>query len=209
MLWKYGDFMTSPEDPPRSTPIDAEDRTITQPEVLRAYAHPTRLRMLDLLRVDGPLTVSMIGERLDAAVGSISHHLKMLAAADLVVEVPEKARDRREHWWTVPRRRTTWSRQEMTPAAAQAALQAEELALDRQNDLFKQAMHTPTDDPWFGPSFANSTWLQLRPDELDQLSTELLALVERWNQRSRAHQDAGDLDTAPVLFVSRAARVTP
>jgi DNA-binding transcriptional ArsR family regulator len=61
--------------------------------------HPLRRRLLSLLKLDGPSTASVLAQRTGQAVGNISHHLHALAAADLIEEVPELARDRRERWW--------------------------------------------------------------------------------------------------------------
>ncbi|MBA3524404.1 MAG: helix-turn-helix transcriptional regulator, partial [Geodermatophilaceae bacterium] len=69
-------------------------RTITDAAVLAALAHPTRRRLMDVLKVHEAATVGMLAEQLDVAVGSASHHLGVLAQAELVAEAPERARDR-------------------------------------------------------------------------------------------------------------------
>ena len=74
-------------------------RTLRDAAPLAALAHPFRARMMDALKVDGPSTASMLAARTGQAVGNASHHLKVLAAAGLVEEAPELARDRRERWW--------------------------------------------------------------------------------------------------------------
>jgi DNA-binding transcriptional ArsR family regulator len=76
---------------------DNDVRQITDTRVLAAMAHPLRRRLLSLLKLDGPSTASVLAQRTGQAVGNISHHLHTLAAADLIEEAPELARDRREH----------------------------------------------------------------------------------------------------------------
>ena len=66
--------------------------------VLAALAHPFRRRLMDVLKVDGPSTAACSPAH-RPGVGNVSHHLKVLAAAGLVEEAPELARDRRERWW--------------------------------------------------------------------------------------------------------------
>lgn len=192
---------------------DAADTTptieITSPELLRAYAHPTRIRLLDVLRVDGPASVSMLSDRIDEAVGSISHHLKILSRAGLIDEAPEKARDRRESWWKIRPLRTTWDRTRMAGAAAQAALQAEELNLARQTELFGAAMHAPLDDPFTGAGFASTSWLHLTAEELSTLGQQIQAVVDPWVERSRRNQADPDVDSAGILFVARGVKVVP
>ncbi|CAI9406130.1 ArsR/SmtB family transcription factor [Aestuariimicrobium sp. T2.26MG-19.2B] len=180
---------------------DTPERTITDPAVLRAYAHPTRLRILDLLRAKGPMKVSQMSDDLDEAIGSISHHLKPLEAAGLVERAPELAQDRRETWWRRPMVRTTWNRADLTPAAAQTALQAEELMLARQFDLFRQSMHEPLPEEWSDAPFAMSTWLQLTPHELTELNRQLGELIEGFREASDRHRSERD-DTARSIFFS-------
>jgi DNA-binding transcriptional ArsR family regulator len=86
---------TPPSDESRATPA----RTVTEAKALAALAHPYRARLMDALKVDGPSTATELARRTGQAVGSASHHLKVLHDAGLVAEAPELARDRRERWW--------------------------------------------------------------------------------------------------------------
>ena len=63
----------------------------------------------EVLGVDGPATASQLAERTGQLVGNVSHHLKMLARAGLVEEVPELAKDRRERWWRHVPLSLSWS----------------------------------------------------------------------------------------------------
>src|SRR6476620_10809103 len=85
-------------------------RVLTEAKALSALAHPLRARIIDALKVDGPSTASQLASRTGQAVGSASHHLKVLAESGLVVEAPELARDRRERWWRLVDPGTRWSR---------------------------------------------------------------------------------------------------
>lgn len=49
----------------------------------RALAHPTRIRLWTAL-ADDEATISQLANRLSLNKGSVSHHLRVLAAADLV-----------------------------------------------------------------------------------------------------------------------------
>src|ERR1044072_2038476 len=66
---------------------------------IAAMANPTRRKILDLLSAYGPATVGSLARDAGQRVGSVSHHLKMLARAGLIEEAPELAKDRRERWW--------------------------------------------------------------------------------------------------------------
>src|SRR6201996_4811964 len=93
-------------------PEPESPRQITDSRVLAAYSHPLRRRLLDALSVDDAATASMLAEATGQAVGNVSHHLKVLASAQLIEEAPELARDRRERWWRRTSRGLRWSRSE-------------------------------------------------------------------------------------------------
>jgi DNA-binding transcriptional ArsR family regulator len=73
-----------------SRPVDAR--------MLRALAHPLRMRMIDLLQADGPATATGLGTRVGESSGTTSWHLRQLAEAGLVEEDSERG-NKRERWW--------------------------------------------------------------------------------------------------------------
>ncbi len=76
------------------------ERTTHQltPTSLKALAHPIRVRLLGLLRLEGPSTATALAARIGESSGTTSYHLRQLAAADFVAE--ETARGNgRERWW--------------------------------------------------------------------------------------------------------------
>jgi DNA-binding transcriptional ArsR family regulator len=182
---------------------------LTEAKALTALANPFRSRMLDALRVDGPSTASGLAQRTGQAVGSVSHHLKVLAEAQLIEEAPELARDRRERWWRLSAPSRRWSRSEFAddqPAVA-AALAAENLQLARQ---FERAQawqdNHEAEAEWADAAFATQSWLRLSPDELRALSRELIGLLERWSDREVP--DDGQ-DREPILLFARAFPAQP
>jgi DNA-binding transcriptional ArsR family regulator len=74
-------------------------RTATpSPHQLRALAHPVRLRMLGMLRIDGPATATALATRLGLNTGATSYHLRQLASHGFI-EDDESQGNRRERWW--------------------------------------------------------------------------------------------------------------
>jgi len=59
---------------------------LTDPRALRAVAHPTRLKLIALLRRLGPLTATQAGERIGESPAGCSFHLRSLAKWGLVEE---------------------------------------------------------------------------------------------------------------------------
>jgi DNA-binding transcriptional ArsR family regulator len=92
--------------PPPAAERDASDELA---ELLVAFHHPIRRWLTELLGVDGPANVGQLAARTGLAVGSVSHHLKVLHQQDLIEPAPELARDTRESWWRLKPRRMSWS----------------------------------------------------------------------------------------------------
>lgn len=192
------DSDVTPTPPRRETPV----RTITDAKALSAMANPFRARMLDALAVDGPSTASALAARTGQAVGSASHHLKVLAEAGLVVEDPELARDKRERWWRLVAPSLRWSRAEFAtdPGAVTAAMAAEALAMQRQFELATEwlANSEEAGGGWTHAAFANQVWLKLTPEELTSFAEELVALTQKW--RSRSLPDDGAERESVLVF---------
>jgi DNA-binding transcriptional ArsR family regulator len=162
-------------------------RQITDSRVLAAMAHPLRRRLLSLLRLDGPSTASVLAQRTDQAVGNISHHLHALAAAGLIEEAPELARDRREHWWRRIGPALSWSSADFggDDASQVVAQAAESLNLGYQVSLVNRWLQATDEDKarWPEGPFSTDSWMHLTDAELAELSAEMLALIKKWADR--------------------------
>ncbi|NJP91898.1 helix-turn-helix transcriptional regulator [Nonomuraea sp. FMUSA5-5] len=158
-------------------PTDRSRREIRDSKVLAAMSHPLRRRLLDILRVDGPATASALSAKTGQAVGNISHHLKVLAASELVEEVPELARDRRERWWRRSPGVLSWSPADFPDDPVAAA--AESLLLDRQAGLVRQwfAERESYPEEWRRAAFTADRWARLSVAELAELEERILALL--------------------------------
>jgi DNA-binding transcriptional ArsR family regulator len=178
--------------------------------VLVAVGHPLRRRMLDVLRVERAATASALAARLGVAVGSISHHAKVLAEHGLVVAAPELARDRRERWWRLGDARVSWSPRQFAddPAEAAASAAADDLTtrlqLERLHIWRSQRASFPPE--WQDAATSTDTWLHLTSEELAELSEELTAVLLRWAMRGRAEDRPG---RRPVFAFAHAFPAQP
>lgn len=66
----------------------SKDRALT-PSTIKGLLHPIRLRIFDLLQVDGPSTATTLGRQTGQSTASVSYHLRVLAEHGYIVEVPE------------------------------------------------------------------------------------------------------------------------
>lgn len=65
---------------------------------LKALTHPVRVRMLGILRLDGPATATMLATRLGINSGATSYHLRQLAEHGFIEDDAGRG-NARERWW--------------------------------------------------------------------------------------------------------------
>lgn len=87
-------------DTPKARPAspDPTDVPPLDPRSLRGLAHPLRMRLLAMLREDGPATASGLAARLGESSGATSYHLRQLASYGFVEDDPDRG-TARERWW--------------------------------------------------------------------------------------------------------------
>jgi DNA-binding transcriptional ArsR family regulator len=166
---------------------DEPTRQIADSQVLAAMAHPLRRRLMDVFKVHGPATASLLAGRTDQAVANVSHHLRVLHGSGLIEEVPELARDRRERWWRLLPGSLRWSTEDFAkdPASAAIAAAAESLNLDHNAGLVRTWYAADEDRraSWHDAAFSSDKWLHLTPAELAELSHQVIDLLASWATR--------------------------
>ncbi|PKV93710.1 ArsR family transcriptional regulator [Amycolatopsis echigonensis] len=175
-------------------------------QVLAAMSHPLRRRLLDMLKLDGPATASVLAEKTGQAVGNVSHHLKVLSGAGLVVEAPELARDRRERWWRRPSDTLSWVTSDF--AGDPVADVAEAVSLDRQTTLSRAWLSEMETAPkeWRDAWFSTDAWMRLTPAELAELNDRMAALFQEFGARSASDPST---ERQPVFVFGRGFRAQP
>ncbi|MFB9238821.1 helix-turn-helix domain-containing protein [Plantactinospora siamensis] len=162
---------------------------ISDPETLKAFAHPVRQRLYRVLAYVGPATNAMLGRELGGAdPGLLSYHLRELQRRGFVEDVPELARDRRERWWRLVPGATSWSWQDFVSPEGRAV--AGRVKRDMITHEFERLRHFeqtrrswPPD--WQQAATSSDSFLRLTPDELRELVGELHATLRRWSEHGR------------------------
>lgn len=165
---------------------------VTDPQALKAIAHPLRLRLLGSLRMDGPQTASELGRRFDESSGSTSYHLRVLAKHGFITEDADQpnARDKR---WRARHAYTKWNDADFDDPVGSAAAQ---VMRDHQLDnVVSASRRFDTERDTWGPDWAAAAGhsdyaIRLSPQRLRRLRDRFLELVEE----ERA-ADPGDADT--------------
>jgi DNA-binding transcriptional ArsR family regulator len=178
-------------------------RRITDPRVLGGLAQPIRQRLYRLLIQFGPATGGTLARQLGADPGQVSYHLRELARHGFVEDVPEMARDRRERWWQAVPTSTSWSFLDFTEPEARAVadMAKARMVIDEFERLrrFEQSRDTWNEE-WQRSVMSSDTFLRLTPDELAELTGELLEVVTRWSDATRGRTIEGDRESVTVFF---------
>ena len=170
------------------------NRRSADASVIAAIHHPLRRRLIDLLGVDGPATASRLAEATGELVGNISHHLKVLAAAGVIEEAPELAKNRRERWWRSARASYSWSIADAggDPAGELVAATAEEANLTHHTGKVRRWFEDRQqyDEAWLRAAFATESWVTLTPERLSELSGRMSDLIQEYFDNPSEGPDA-------------------
>ena len=157
--------------------------TLTDPRALRALAHPTRMKLVGLLRRHGPLTATQAGALLGEVPASASFHLRQLAKYGLVEEAP--GGKGRERPWQATARFTSWSGVGGGPQMQAAAQLLSNVVADRYHEQAVEWLEQRADEPreWQEAADLSDVMLYLTAEELEELRRRLMAQIEPYLDR--------------------------
>jgi DNA-binding transcriptional ArsR family regulator len=184
----------APPPGPRRTP--AASVRVTDPQALRALSHPLRLKLLGLLRLDGPSTATRLGRRVGESSGATSYHLRELARFGFVGEVEGRGTGR-ERWWEALHRMTSWEAGDFAGEGSEVADELQHRLVEQRGRLLSAWLiqREELDQAWDAAASLNDYGLRLRPEQARALSAELTAVLDRWVQAHHASvpQDGAEL----------------
>jgi DNA-binding transcriptional ArsR family regulator len=193
---------------PTPPPIPEQDPSDELAALLIAFHHPLRRWLTELLSVEGPANVGQLAARTGLAVGSVSHHLKVLHQQDLIEPAPELAHDTRESWWRLKPRSMTWSVEDFEEGTlgrrvAQTA-ETENLRFQvrAMQDWLRRA---PTETAgWRSAANSVDTYVSATQDQMRDFAERLAELVHDWSAEcthdAAAHPEA---ERRPVRAIAR------
>jgi DNA-binding transcriptional ArsR family regulator len=153
---------------------------------LRALAHPQRMRMLGLLRLDGPATATSLATRLGLNSGATSYHLRQLSRHGFIEEDTERGNGR-ERWWraahesTITHAGETDDEDAIDAAAAfgQAALHWQVTQMQRAMERFAQLS-----PEWRAASTASDFTIPMTAEAAKALGDRLMQVLWEAKQAS-------------------------
>ncbi|MDR7382429.1 winged helix-turn-helix domain-containing protein [Promicromonospora iranensis] len=169
-----------------------EPLRITDPETLRAMAHPLRQRILVELNVREHARAADLARALGEPANSISFHLRVLARHHFIEEAPELARDKRDRVWR--------------PVVEQFVIDRDIAGAERAiapytrwlRDMFLRDRDAPGEQENFHEGTASGAFLTR--DEAERMTAEVTAVLEKWWDRTGAAKRADPDDPERTYY---------
>jgi predicted ArsR family transcriptional regulator len=175
------------------SPADGPDDVHLDARTLRGLAHPLRVRLLGLLRSDGPSTATALAARLGLTSAATSYHLRQLAAYGFITEDAGRGQPR-ERWWRAAHRSTSLSLAEIGDDPG--TIEAGEVYLRGVAQVYAQQTQAHLDelavlpDRWRAAGTLSDVQLRLTPQETEELAARLWDVVEEYRTADVAAADA-------------------
>lgn len=160
-------------------------------DTLKAISHPLRLSLLATLRTSGPATASELGRALGESSGSTSYHLRQLERFGFIGDAPEQPSGRERRWQAL---------HDVTSFPSSLAdLDGGRAYVDvvrrRQEQHLQRGLEAWT-EPQRGLGHSDYD-LRLDPADIEQLLTDLDAVVAGYSKRAGTQHIALHLLTLP------------
>ncbi len=180
---------------------------ISDPQAIRALAHPLRLDLLELLVTAGPATAAHCGRALGVPQANASFHLRQLAKYGFV-EDAGPGRDRRERQWRVPDTRPTLRITAGSDAVVQRELQR--LVVEREAQAILDFAGRSDDESaaWRQKAGLVTAVVVLSADEAAEIKEQWKALLEPYVQRTSAAGPETQADQRHVRYFMAATPLT-
>lgn len=160
-------------------------------DTLKAMSHPVRLRMLGLLRSDGPATASQLAQRLGLNSGATSYHLRQLAEYGLIEDDPERG-SKRDRWWRAAHRDTRTALAEQDDPQERAATMAFwKTAAGEQVRQIQEAANELDELPreWADAAGSSDWQIALTPSQARDLIDRVGAIVDEMLDQEPAEDE--------------------
>ncbi|MFF2408615.1 ArsR/SmtB family transcription factor [Streptomyces sp. NPDC058092] len=175
-----------------------ESRRISDLETLKAFGHPLRMKLYRALYISRKATASQLAEQVDEAVSLVSYHLRKLADHGLIEEAEQQGADGRERWWQPASKRLNLHNEDFNDAPEKVATHAAvgRLVFDQHVELYRRYIDSAQSWPlkWRSAASGSEYLARLTAEELTALSREMHELIDRYEERGRARDEAGDTE---------------
>ena len=175
---------------------------LTDPKMMRALAHPARIAIWTHIGLRGSVTATECAEVAGLSPSACSYHLRTLAKYGFIEEDRASAANGRERPWRARLLAFTLENQPDAPAAERLAsrLLAENLRASSE-EIRARYLDRRSEYPADWQRAAGETFsaAHVTPDELSELRTKVLALMEPYIRLDPAERSPGALPVQIML----------
>ena len=160
-----------------------ESRRLTDPRVMRALAHPTRMELMELVAREGELTATAAANLLGLSPANCSFHLRQLARSGFLEEAP--AGPGRVRPWRIGSAQHSWDELGPDAEANAAASALTSVVLERDLDRLRDWLgrRRAASPEWRTAAFMSEALVYLTPAELRELGERITELIVRYADR--------------------------
>lgn len=147
---------------------------------LKALAHPVRLRILGLLRTEGPATSTTLATRLGLNTGATSYHLRQLAQHGFIADDLARGNGR-DRWWRAAHQSIATGPAEPADAEGQRNLDAflQAAAVHHTEQLQRAMEERPLlPEEWRAATELSDWVVALTPTRARALVDALISVIE-------------------------------
>ncbi|MBC3841196.1 helix-turn-helix transcriptional regulator [Streptacidiphilus sp. 4-A2] len=157
----------------------------TDPQALRALAHPLRWKLIDLLEREDEATATRCAALLGESVASCAYHLGILAKYGYVEVSPE--RSGREKPWRLTDRQQRLGDEGLDLDGQLAAEAATDAFLEHEFTRIRQRVRTRDQEPeiWRAASCVVGSAMWVTAEELSEIKEQILDIAYRYADRDR------------------------
>jgi DNA-binding transcriptional ArsR family regulator len=175
---------------------------LTDPKMMRALAHPARIAIWSHIALRGSITATECAEVAGLSPSACSYHLRTLAKYGFVEEDRTSAADGRERPWRARLLAFTLEDRPDSSAGERVAsrLLVENLRASSEEVRARYLDHLyeyPAD--WRSAAGETFSVAHVTPDELDELRTKVLTLMEPYVRLDPAERSPGALPVRIML----------
>jgi DNA-binding transcriptional ArsR family regulator len=188
---------------------DLPERHVRDPRVLRAIAHPVRLRLMEELAATGPATATELAERVGESPANCSWHLRQLARYGFIEEAG--GGPGRQRPWRVVVQAHNWGDADEDPEFAAAGDAAAEVLVANEYAAMRRWYARRRSGPpqWREAAFLTQSQAWLTEDELKAVGEEIRGILLRRLDPDRFDPKKRPPNSRLIRFVAWGVPHTP
>ncbi|MBE1585681.1 helix-turn-helix domain-containing protein [Nonomuraea angiospora] len=157
--------------------LESSRRRLSDPAAMRAFAHPVRLALHELLMRAGAMTAADAAREVGISQALASYHLRQLAKYGFVEQAA--ARDERERPWKATEAVQEWDDEAAGPEQAAARSLLEQVIAERALSRLAEWQQHRGDEPeaWRGVGGVGNLYLYATAEEVTALGAAMAKLL--------------------------------